>query len=1158
MQTNGNFSYLHNDFPLLAELAETAERHVYSDPGITLYKLRQFLEAMTQQMIFLSSISSRYIATSKTSADLFDRINFLGRVLKINESVLNLFHLLRRASNSTIHINEKDVKKQKIDVSTDEGLDALRVAWYLGRWFYASFAKNKTAELSKQFIVPEKSAGLSSELNAALGEKDALIAELQAQLNEQNTKYLNIVKEHEQKLAELEKSNEKLKSENERLSFDTKRLQQISKSIHEANRESTAFDKDEQLTRIIIDAKLQEAGWISTAKCPHYSEGVRPSKGSNIAIAEYPTASGPADYALFCGLMPVAIIEAKKGSANIPDAISQAERYARDFVLGDLINPNTTNENWHDAFGSYVVPFVFATNGKSYYEQNKEHSGLWIRDVRKAGNIRTPIGAIPKPESLLDRLSRDKERAAALIKKESFSYFNLRPYQIDAVKTIEHHIIAGRQRMLVSMATGTGKTRMALALIYRLLKSEYARRILFVVDRNLLAKQTYNSFSSTLLDNNKPITSNYNVNAKEDLTVESYTRLQICTIQSLVNRTILSDNPLDADAFDIIIVDEAHRGYTPDAKATSNEQLFLSEQNYLNTYKRVLDYFPATVIGLTATPSSQSVALFGEPIFNYDFKQAVIDGYLAEREPTITYKTELSTKGISFSKDSTAKKLHSDSNIIYYEVPDEDLFFDVTKFNTQVESYSFNETVLREFINDSRIDIFSERKTLIFCARDYHADMVKHILDKLFKEKYGDKYDEKLVKKITGKADDPQMLTDRFRLEKEPNIAITVELLTTGIDVPKICNLLFLRFLRSPVLFEQMLGRATRLCPAIGKYSFNVFDAVGVVEYMDNLDPTMKSFKYQNTDLSLNDIINILTDDTKRQEAKTKPSDIDLNGKVSTNYAKDLVLIFSRRVGNLIARAKAKEKENPKIKDTLQALKSIFKCENESDITETLRNLDPDNFAFTLKIHEIILPLIKDLKNLSVERQDMYISDKEDKIVAIDEAKNNSDKLSKFKQIVEDNADCEIIKKARTSPYLLTKDDEKRLKTLFIKEQITERALCNELYKKNILQSEDKPRNFVDLILIVCDGITLLTPEVRAQEALGKTIEKFMLNDRQGKKLKQIATLIKHEIFYDESIINSALRDMGGIKNARLVIGENFDKIIAFFLQLFWQRYPKD
>ena len=355
-----------------------------------------------------------------------------------------------------------------------------------------------------------------------------------------------------------------------------------------------------------------------------------------------------------------------------------------------------------------------------------------------------------------------------------------------------------------------------------------------------------------------------------------------------------------------------------------------------------------------------------------------------------------------------------------------------------------------------------------------------------------------------------------------------------------------------------MLGRATRLCPAIGKYSFNVFDAVGVVEYMDNLDPTMKSFKYQNADLSLDDIINILTDDTKRQEAMSKPSDIDLNGKVSTNYAKDLVLIFSRRVDNLIAKAKAKEKENPKIKDTLQALKAIFKCENESDITEALRNLDPDNFAFTLKIHEIILPLIKDLKNLSVNQQDMYISDKEDKIITIDEGKNNSDKLSEFKQIVKDNADSEIIKKARTAPYLFTKEDEKELKALFITKQITERALCNELYKKNILSPEDKPRNFVDLILIVCDGITLPSPEKRAQAALEKTIEKFALSDRQSKKLKQIATLIKHEIFYDESIINSALRDMGGIKNARLVIGENFDKIISSFLQLFWQRFPKD
>ena len=286
---------------------------------------------------------------------------------------------------------------------------------------------------------------------------------------------------------------------------------------------------------------LKEAGWKVDSVTLTYANGARPVRNLDQAIAEYPVKGGRADYVLFCGLKPVAVLEAKKGSLGTSGKLDQAERYSINFDFTSdprLQRPFKEEAGpWPAAGGEcYQIPFVLAANGNPYHSYDPELSGTWMRDVRQSCNLRCPVGAIPSPADFLGLLALDKQQAAARLAAEPMDYLKLRPYQEQAVRAAEQQLVQGRQRLLISMATGTGKTLVARGLIYRLLKAGLYKRILYLVDRISLADQAAAMFDEDPVEGSHKFSQIYAVNRSDSFEVKSETKVQIATVQGLVRR----------------------------------------------------------------------------------------------------------------------------------------------------------------------------------------------------------------------------------------------------------------------------------------------------------------------------------------------------------------------------------------------------------------------------------------------------------------------------------------------------------------------------------------------------------------------------------------------------------------------------------------------
>ncbi len=556
--------------------------------------------------------------------------------------------------------------------------------------------------------------------------------------------------------------------------------------------------------------------------------GTRPKKGVNKAIAEWPTGSGPADYALFIGMDLVGIVEAKKRSKDVVSDLQQAKRYAEDIFLPAGVR--LVGGPW----GKYRVPFLFATNGRPYLKQLEQKSGIWFLDGRRPVNHPRPLQAWYTPQGLTDLLSQDLDRSEAELKKEPYDYLGLRDYQILAVQKVEESLAEGKSNLLLAMATGTGKTRTAIGLIYRLIKTGRFRRILFLVDRNALGEQAGDAFKETRLEDLQTFDQIYDLKGVDEPTPEETTRVHISTVQGMIRRILFnSDDEAvpPVDRYDCIVVDEAHRGYTLDREMGEEELPYRDEKDYISKYRRVLEYFDSAKVALTATPAPHTIDIFGRPVFTYTYREAVIDGWLVDHEPPHQIKTRLKRTGITWKKGDTVPLYDPATGQVTNldDIPD-DLTLEIDHFNKAVITENFNRTVAAELVLE--LDPYGDEKTLIFAATDDHADLIVQVLKEEFEKVLGG-IDDDAIAKITGSVDKPIEMIRRFKNERFPNIAVTVDLLTTGLDVPEICNLVFLRRVRSRILYEQMLGRATRLCDRIKKDHFSIYDAVGLYEVLE-------------------------------------------------------------------------------------------------------------------------------------------------------------------------------------------------------------------------------------------------------------------------------------------------------------------------------------
>jgi type I restriction enzyme R subunit len=272
-------------------------------------------------------------------------------------------------------------------------------------------------------------------------------------------------------------------------------------------------------------------------------------------------------------------------------------------------------------------------------------------------------------------------------------------------------------------------------------------------------------------------------------------------------------------------MDEAHRGYVLDAEMREGDITFRNLDDFLSQYRRVLDYFDATRVALTATPALHTTQIFGRPVYSYGYRQAVVEGYLIDHQPPRRIVTALSQAGIRFEGGEQVEVIDPRTGQIdLFQTPDV-VDFEVQEFNKKVYTIEFNRIVAEVIATE--VPPNKPGKTLFFAARDDHADILVEELRKALEAEHGLQSHD-LVQKITRSVDDPSDKIRRFRNDPNPKYVVTVDLLTTGVDIPEICTLVFVRRVNSRILYDQMIGRATRRADHIGKEIFRVFDAVDI------------------------------------------------------------------------------------------------------------------------------------------------------------------------------------------------------------------------------------------------------------------------------------------------------------------------------------------
>ncbi|MCG8894337.1 type I restriction-modification system endonuclease [Tenacibaculum finnmarkense] len=784
-----NFIFLKDNYIELFQLIVLAERNCYIDPSTTLSKLRILTEKLASILIDFEQLDEPF------DKKQVSKLNVLANNSDTPSEIISIFHTIRKSGNKASHSGEG---------TQAEARYMLRQTFYLTKWFIEVY---EDEEICSDYEIPQESWFIIE--NSRSIELEQQLAQLKDKVDSYKLKII----------AQTQISEEAKKQRKERAFSKAKKTTET-----------------EAETRERIDKQLRDVGWECDTQTLNYkTRKTLPQKGRQIAISEWKCGTKWADYALFNGLELIGIVEAKKHIKNVMSDLGQAEKYSQ-----LVTNNNNTTFVKHANSSNYKVPFIFATNGRPYLAQFKTASGIWFWDARNQKNRAKPLPNWFSPRDLIDKLNYDENKGVENLQKTGYDLLSdpnglgLRAYQIEAIKAVEHKILTNTddKRALLAMATGTGKTRTMIGMCYRLIKSKRFRRILFLVDRRMLGKQASDSFKEVHIEGLQTFAQIYDLQDLEDKASELDTKIHFATVQGMVQRIAYSDNPPSVGDYDCIVVDEAHRGYTLDKEMDEEEFILRNQQDFQSKYRMVLDYFDAYRIGLTATPALHTKDIFGDPVFMYSYRKAVIEGYLIDFEPPYVFQTTLSKDGIVWEKGDEVKIYDPEENQIKdIGITEDEIKVEITGFNRKVITESFNRVILNELISTYGILPENKDKTLIFAATNAHADTIVRLLYEEY-EALGEDADKDAIVKITGEVYNREDLLRKFKNDQYPSIVVTVDLLTTGIDVPSISNLVFLRRVNSRILYDQMVGRATRRCDDIGKEVFKIYDCVGVSEIM--------------------------------------------------------------------------------------------------------------------------------------------------------------------------------------------------------------------------------------------------------------------------------------------------------------------------------------
>lgn len=1071
-----NFDFLKEKFPVLANFGELAEKYLYSDSNSCLLKLGMIGETIVNLIFIYDRID---LPVDNTSAN---RIHILYREGVVTSDLADILHGLRKIRNKAVHENYASVEEGKIFI---------QMAYSLTEWFMQTYGDWNYQ--NKPFEMPDKNVRLEI-----------------------------VDKEKEQ-------------TEEEKLIAEASKVAAMALSVKKEERKSQAGKamrqrvKSEAETRYLIDEQLRKVGWEVDTQKLRYSKGTRPEKGRNIAIAEWPTDStvgkkGFADYALFIDERLVAIIEAKAIHKDIPSVIDyQCKDYSR--------NVRAEDEKYQiGMWRNYKVPFVFATNGRPYLEQYDTKSGVWFLDLRKSDNAPKALKGWMSPTGMLELLERDIAAKDQALQDMPYDLLrdkdglNLRDYQLKAIQAAEHAILNGQQNILLAMATGTGKTRTILGMIYRFLKTGRFRRILFLVDRTSLGKQATDVFEEVKLEELMTLDDIYNIKGLEDKVIDKETKLQVATVQSMVKRILYNEGdtmPAVTD-FDLVIIDEAHRGYILDKEMGEDELLYRDQIDYQSKYRSVVEYFDAIKIALTATPALQTTEIFGQPVYKYTYREAVIEGYLVDHDAPHQLTTKLSKEGIHYKKGDIVTRYDSiTGEITNSELLDDELDFDVDKFNRQVITEPFNKAVLAEIARDIDPETPEvQGKTLIYAVDDQHADLIVKILKEIYTETG---VDNDAIMKITGSVGGGnkkkiEEAIQRFKNERYPSIVVTVDLLTTGIDVPEITTLVFMRRVKSRILFEQMLGRATRLCPEIHKTHFEIYDPVGVYDSLDEVN-TMKPVVVNPTATftQLLEGLEVLTDEKQVQNqinqiiAKLQRKKQNMSSKAMEHF---ISLSGGYKPTQFIANIQSCDSPS-------EAKKQLLAC---GELFKMLDQLKPNGGRSVIisKHEDELLEHTRGYGNGSkpedyLDAFAMYVKTKMDEIAAL-------------------NIVC-------TRPKELTRDSLKSLSLTLDREGFTTQQLNTAISQ---MTNQEITADIISLIRRYAIGSALISHEARIKRAIDKLKKAHNFSKQE---LNWIARMEKY--LMEESVLNVTVFDedgrfksQGGFNKINKVFGNKLENIV--------------
>lgn len=1164
--TSSNFAFLSEHDALFVELAESAERAFASDPNTTLIKLRQLGEALSQHLAALSGI------TFDDQATQAERLYRLNRELRLEPQIKELFHILRVEGNKATH---------QFRTQHKEAMGGLRVARDLAIWFHRSFGKAGAQFKPGPFIPPaDPSAQLrqlqsdietlrhdlqqanseldsSQQLSQLIEKEKAEYEALALAMDEEARQHASQARQHEQALSQQQTAYEqkitalqqKL-AEQDAQSADQQR-QQVARKTQAA---SQSLVMSEEVTRILIDQQLQDAGWEADSQEITYQKGARPEKGSHRAIAEWPTQCdaqqrGRADYVLFAGLTPIAVVEAKKENTNVAGKIRQAERYSKGLKVTPPLVAAWERVGRTIAWPAedeshYHVPFVYSCNGRPYVPQLAETSGTWFRDVRDPSHLSRALPRFHSPDGLLAMLQRDREDAEQRLQAEPFGYLKLRDYQQKAIAATEEALSHGQRSALLAMATGTGKTRTIIGLMYRFLKAERFQRILFLVDRTALGQQALDAFDEAPLEQNHTLSKIYNVAALGDMAAEAETRIQVATVQAMVKRLFMSDAAPPIDQFDCIIIDEAHRGYTLDQEMTEGELATRDTQQYLSSYRRVLDYFDAVKIALTATPARHTSEIFGKPVYTYSYREAVADDWLIDHEPPIRYETLLTQNGITFEKGKPVDTLNIRTGEIDTTELEDELNFEVEAFNRRVINENFDRVICEQLVQE--LDPFGDEKTLIFCATDLHADRVKTQLDSAFKALYNGSYHEAAVDKITGQSEKVGQLIRRFKNERYPNIAITVDLLTTGIDVPRISHLVFMRRVRSRILYEQMIGRATRRCDEIGKTVFRIYDPVDIYAALQDVN-TIKPL-VKDPQITLEQLVDELTDDDQLEQALTSP------GEHPEESQADVVLNqLSQKVMRVLRKADKKADNSPPLKHKLDELEHSWGVEPKA-LHSHLHQLGPRQASAFIKQHSGLLHQLAEVKALVGSEQLPIISEHHDELrertQSYGQHAKPEDYLDEFNRFIKEQLNqSAALAVVVNQPRDLTREQLREIKLLLDNHGYSEARLQSAVRNQT---NQDIAASIIGYIRRAALGEALIPFEQRVTHAMDRILTQHNWTQNQRKWLERLAKQLVHEVIIDRAFVNQRFADDGGAKQMDRILGEQLDSVLEELNEAMW------